>query len=102
MVWNDKKEFITDLKAVYNAPNLDAAQQAFALFKDKWNKKYPHTILSWERNWTELTAFFKYPLEIRKMIYTTNTIESLNSTIRKYIRSKLYSRMTMLHLKRFI
>jgi len=88
VVWNDKKEFITDLKAVYNAPNLDAAGEAFVLFKDKWNKKYPHAILSWERNWTELTAFFKYPLEIRKMIYTTNTIESLNSTIRKYTRSK--------------
>ena len=88
VVWNDKKEFVTDLKAVYNATNLDAAQDAFTLFKEKWGKKYPHAILSWERNWTELTAFFKYPLEIRKMIYTTNTIESLNSTIRKYTRSK--------------
>jgi len=88
VVWTDKKEFVSDLKAVYNAVNLDAAQDAFAIFKDKWNKKYPHAILSWERNWSELTAFFKYPLEIRKMIYTTNTIESLNSTIRKYTRSK--------------
>lgn len=88
VVWNDKKEFITNLKAVYNAPNLDAANEAFVPFKEKWNKKYPHAILSWERNWAELTAFFKYPLEIRKMIYTTNTIESLNSTIRKYTRSK--------------
>jgi putative transposase len=88
VVWNDKKEFITDLKAVYNAPNTDVAHDAFVLFKEKWNKKYPHAILSWERNWAELTAFFKYPLEIRKMIYTTNTIESLNSTIRKYTRSK--------------
>jgi putative transposase len=52
------------------------------------NNKYPYAILSWERNWGELTTFFKYPLEIRKMIYTTNTIESLNSTIRKYTRSK--------------
>jgi putative transposase len=88
VVWTDKKEFVADLKAVYNAANADAAQDAFALFKDKWNKKYPHAILSWERNWAELTTFFKYPLEIRKMIYTTNTIESLNSTIRKYTRSK--------------
>lgn len=88
VVWTDKKEFINDLKAVYNAINLDAAQEAFILFKDKWNKKYPHAILSWERNWAELTTFFKYPLEIRKMIYTTNIIESLNSTIRKYTRSK--------------
>ena len=88
VVWTDKKAFVADLKAVYNATNIEAAVDAFALFKEKWNKKYPHAILSWERNWAELTAFFKYPLEIRKMIYTTNTIESLNSTIRKYTRSK--------------
>jgi transposase-like protein len=88
VVWTDKKTFVADLKAVYNATNIEAAQDAFAIFKDKWNKKYPHAILSWERNWPELTAFFKYGLEIRKMIYTTNTIESLNSTIRKYTRSK--------------
>lgn len=88
VVWTDKKAFVTDLKAVYNAPNLTAAEEAFLIFKETWNKKYPHAILSWERNWGELTTFFKYPLEIRKMIYTTNTIESLNSTIRKYTRSK--------------
>jgi putative transposase len=88
VVWTDKKAFVADLKAVYNATNIEAAQDAFELFKEKWNKKYPHAILSWERNWTELTTFFKYPLEIRKMIYTTNTIESLNSTIRKYTRSR--------------
>jgi putative transposase len=88
VVWTDRKAFVADLKAVYNATNIEAAQDAFELFKEKWNKKYPHAILSWERNWTELTTFFKYPLEIRKMIYTTNTIESLNSTIRKYTRSK--------------
>ena len=88
VVWTDKKAFVANLKDVYNATNIEAAQDAFELFKEKWNKKYPHAILSWERNWAELTTFFKYPMEIRKMIYTTNTIESLNSTIRKYTRSK--------------
>jgi putative transposase len=88
VVWTDKKAFIKDLKEVYGATNLAAAEDAFRVFKETWNKKYPHAILSWERNWSELTTFFKYPLEIRKMIYTTNTIESLNSTIRKYTRSK--------------
>lgn len=88
VVWTDKKAFVSDLKAVYNATNIEAAGDAFTIFKENWNKKYPHAILSWERNWAELTAFFKYSLEIRKMIYTTNTIESLNSTIRKYTRSK--------------
>jgi len=88
VVWTDKKQFTTDLKEVYNAVNVEAAQEAFEKFKTKWGKKYPHAILSWERNWNELTSFFKYPIEIRKMIYTTNTIESLNSTIRKYTKTK--------------
>ncbi len=88
VVWSDRKEFAADLKEVYNAINIDAALAAFEKFKSKWIKKYPHAILSWERNWTELTTFFKYPIEIRNMIYTTNTIESLNSTIRKYTKTR--------------
>lgn len=89
VVWNDKKEFASDLKPIYGAPNQEAAYEALQAFKEKWNKKYPHAILSWERNWENLTAFFKYPLEIRHMIYTTNAIESLNSTIRKYTKTKV-------------
>lgn len=88
VVWTDKKQFTADMKEIYNAPNKEAALEAFKQFKEKWNKKYPHAIQSWERNWEELTAFFNYPLEIRKMIYTTNTIESMNSTIRKYTRTR--------------
>jgi putative transposase len=88
VVWLDKKQFTADLKTLYNAPTKDAALEAFKLFKEKWNQKYPHAILSWERNWEELTAYFAYPLEIRKMIYTTNVIESMNSTIRKYTKTK--------------
>jgi putative transposase len=88
VVWSDRKEFIADLKQVYNAVNADDAADAFDRFKAKWTKKYPHAIKSWENNWNELTAFFKYPVEIRNMIYTTNTIESLNSTIRKYTKTK--------------
>jgi putative transposase len=89
VVWKDKKEFTTDLKPVYGAPNQEAASDSFKAFKEKWGKKYPHAILSWERNWENLTAFFKYPLEIRNMIYTTNAIESLNSTIRKYTKTRV-------------
>jgi len=88
-VWTDKKEFTADLKTIYGAPNQEAAHEALKAFKEKWGKKYPHAILSWERNWENLTAFFKYPLEIRNMIYTTNAIESLNSTIRKYTKTKV-------------
>lgn len=89
VVWSDKKSFTTDLKTIYGAPNQEAAKDALKSFKDKWGKKYPHAILSWERNWENLTAFFKYPLEIRHMIYTTNAIESLNSTIRKYTKTRV-------------
>jgi putative transposase len=89
VVWNDKKQFTSELKEVYNAANKEAAWDNLQAFKEKWGKKYPHAILSWERNWDNLTAFFEYPLEIRKMIYTTNTIESMNSTIRKYTKTKV-------------
>lgn len=89
VVWNDKKEFTRELKEVYNAANKEAAWDNLQTFKEKWGNKYPHAILSWERNWDNLTAFFEYPLEIRKMIYTTNTIESMNSTIRKYTKTKV-------------
>jgi transposase-like protein len=89
VVWNDKKEFTGDLKNIYNAPTLEAAETAFEAFKQKWNKKYPHAIQSWERNWAELTVYFKYPVELRSIIYTTNAIESLNSTIRKYTKTKV-------------
>lgn len=89
VVWNDKKEFTSDLKTIYKAANQDAAHEALMAFKEKWGKKYPHAILSWERNWENLTAFFKYPLEIRTMIYTTNAIESMNSTIRKYTKTRV-------------
>lgn len=88
VVWNDKKEFAKDLKPVYQSANEQAASDALAAFKSKWGKKYPHAILSWERNWENLTAFFKYPMEIRNMIYTTNAIESMNSIIRKYTKTK--------------
>jgi len=89
VVWKEKKQFIAGLKTIYVAPNQESAYEAMKTFKEKWGKKYPHAILSWERNWENLTAFFKYPLEIRNMIYTTNIIESLNSTIRKYTKSRV-------------
>jgi len=88
VVWQDKKQFVAGLKEVYNAPNIEAALHAFETFKTTWGKKYAYAVRSWENNWDELTAYFAYPLEIRKMIYTTNVIESMNSTIRKYTKTK--------------
>lgn len=88
VVWQDKRQFIADLKEVYNAPTIESAQQAFEKFKAAWGKKYAYAVRSWENNWEGLTAYFAYPIEIRRMIYTTNVIESMNSTIRKYTKTK--------------
>lgn len=88
VVWKDKKEFMMDLKAVYDAPNRAAAADALDVFADKWGKKYGYAIQSWRNNWENLTNYFEFPQEIRRIIYTTNVIESLNSGIRKYTRSK--------------
>jgi len=88
VVWKDKKEFMIDLKAVYDAPNREAAADALNNFELKWGKKYGYAVQSWRNNWEDLTHYFDFPHEIRRIIYTTNVIESLNSGIRKYTRSK--------------
>jgi len=89
VVWKDKKEFTKDMKEIYNAPTKEAARQALKDFANKWNSKYSYAIKSWENNWDNLTAFFEFPVEIRKIIYTTNLIENLNGKIRKYTKNKL-------------
>ncbi|MHA8070272.1 IS256 family transposase, partial [Aquirufa ecclesiirivi] len=89
VVWKDKKEFTRDMKQIYDAPTKQAAEAALKDYGAKWGKKYPYAIRSWEDNWDELTVFFDFPLEIRKIIYTTNLIENLNGKIRKYTKNKL-------------
>nr|WP_297913573.1 IS256 family transposase [uncultured Allomuricauda sp.] len=89
VVWKDKKAFTADMKAIYNAPNENAARAALEDFAKKWEDKYSYAIKSWRENWDELTVFFEFPLEIRKIIYTTNLIENLNGKIRKYTKNKL-------------
>ena len=89
VVWKEKKEFTKDMKSIYTAPNRDAAKQALDDFKIKWNNKYSYAVDSWYRNWDELTVFLDFPVEIRKIIYTTNLIENLNGKIRKYTKNKL-------------
>ncbi len=88
VVWKDRKQFIADLKMVYGAINKDVASDALDDFAKKWGSKYAYAIKSWRDNWDELTAYFDYPQEIRRIIYTTNAIESLNSSIRKYTKTK--------------
>ena len=80
---------MADLKQVYAAINREVAEQALKAFETKWGSKYAYAIKSWKENWDYLTAYFDYPMEIRTLIYTTNPIESLNSTIRKYTKAKL-------------
>ncbi len=89
VVWKDKKAFTADMKAIYDAPNRQAAELALEDFAAKWESKYSYAILSWRDNWEDLTVFFEFPIEIRKIIYTTNLIENLNGKIRKYTKNKL-------------
>ena len=88
VVWKDKKAFAADMREIYTAPNKEAAEAALDVLEKKWNSKYSYAIKSWRKNWEELTAFFDFPLEIRRIIYTTNIIENLNGKIRKYTKNK--------------
>ena len=89
VVWKDKKEFAKDMREIYTATTKKNAEIALDELEKKWNSKYSYAIKSWRINWDELTAFFDFPLEIRKIIYTTNLIENLNGKIRKYTKNKL-------------
>lgn len=84
----NRKEFMNDLKNVYKAFTIEQAEMAFEEFKVKWEKKHPSVIKSWENNWLELTTYFSYPVEIRKLIYTTNTIEAFHRQLRKVTKTK--------------
>lgn len=88
VVYKDRKEFVADMKPIYQAATLQEAENALERLESKWNHKYPHSIQSWKRNWAELTIFFEYPQAIRKIIYTTNVIESFNSMIRRQTAKK--------------
>ena len=89
VTWKDRKAFSKDMKQIYDAPTREAAQAALEDFANKWEDKYAYAIKSWRDNWDELTAFFDFPVEIRRIIYTTNLIENLNGKIRKYTKNKL-------------
>ncbi len=82
------KEFMADLKLVYGALNEEAALEKLLDFKEKWQTQYPSAVKSWEDNWDILSTFFAYPVEIRKIIYTTNIIEGLNRQFRKVTKTK--------------
>lgn len=84
----DRKPFIQDLKEVYKASTLTSGEEHLTLLAEKWGDKYPMAVRSWERNWEELSTFFAFPSEIRRVIYTTNAIEGYNRQLRKVIKTK--------------
>ena len=86
--YKDKKEFAKDLKTIYSAPSEEAGYNELQFLKEKWDKKYPYALKSWERNWEELSTFFKFSPEIKKMMYTTNVIENLNRIFRKVTKTR--------------
>ena len=86
--WKQRKEVAADLREIYTAATVELAEAALERLEDKWNSGYPLIAKSWRANWPRVIPFFAYPPEIRKVIYTTNAIESLNMSLRKVIKSK--------------
>lgn len=86
--YKDRKQFCADLKTIYTAPNAEAGWTALEEVDEKWGSKYGYAIKSWRNNWSRLSTFFKYPEEIRRLIYTTNPIESFNHRVRKVTKTK--------------
>lgn len=88
VTWKDRKRVATDLKSIYRAATEEQARQALAECAATWSSKYGAAIKLWEDNWERLTPFFSYPEEIRRVIYTTNAVESLNSSLRRTIKTR--------------
>jgi transposase-like protein len=86
--YKDIKPFMKDLKAVYQAPTEEIALKNLDTLEENWGRKYPSSIASWRNNWPQLSTYFKYPQEIRKIIYTTNSIENFNRGLRKVTKAK--------------
>ena len=86
--YKDIKALMADLKAVYAAVDEASALDALDIFAETWDKKYPKISKSWRENWVNLSTYFKYPVEVRRLIYTTNTIEGFNRQLRKVTKSK--------------
>jgi len=86
--WKDIKAVMADLKLIYGAPTLDDAEYKLEEFREKWGKKYPQILKSWDTNWAELSTYFKYPEEVRRLIYTTNAVEGFHRMLRKYTKTK--------------
>ena len=86
--YKDRRAFCDDMKAIYTAPTEQAGLDALERFSEAWNSKYAYAVKSWRQNWASLSTFFKYPPEIRRIMYTTNAIENLNRRMRKCTKTK--------------
>jgi putative transposase len=86
--WKERKTVARDLRTIYQAPTVDAAAQALEAFEARWDERYPMISRRWRSNWTNLTPFFDYPPEIRKVMYTTNAVEALNAQLRKVTKKR--------------
>jgi putative transposase len=86
--WKDRKAFVQDLKAIYQAPNRETAESKLLDLGERWSDKYAIAVRSWENHWDELATFFNYPAQIRRLIYTTNAIEGYNRQLRKVTKNK--------------
>ena len=86
--WKDRKAVAADLRPIYEAPTAEEAARQLDTFEEKWVSKYPSIAPAWRRAWTEVTPFYAFSAAIRKIIYTTNAVESLNRVLRKTLKTK--------------
>ena len=84
----DRKKLCTAMRAIYTAPTVDAAELAMASFKSTFGKKYPGAVQVWENAWSDFVPFLDYPPELRRIVYTTNAIESMNFQLRKITKNR--------------
>jgi putative transposase len=88
VTWKERRAVAADLKAIYAAPTVEAAEDALEAFEGTWDARFPQISKSWRQNWQNVIPFFAYPADIRKVIYTTNAIESINSSLRKVTKKR--------------
>jgi putative transposase len=88
VAWGDRKEFTKDLRRIYQAPTCEQAESRLLELGEKWGQQYAIAVRSWENNWDELATMFAYPSEIRRLIYTTNSVEGYHRQLRKVVKTK--------------
>jgi putative transposase len=88
IAWKDRKAFVADLKAIYQAPTREVAETKLLQLSERWGEQYAVAVRSWENNWEDLATMFDYPPDIRRLIYTTNTVEGYNRQLRKVTKTK--------------